>query len=403
VIEIKNAKNIEGKKVTHFIESKENHIIDASGLTLLPALIDPHVHFRVPGHEHKENWETAAKAAIYGGVTTVFDMPNNTPPCVSFSALQDKKKKIFNQLKSVNIPLRHFFYLGADKAHLHEIESCKDDIIGIKVFMGSSTGGLLIQDNKTLEEVFKIAQKHNLPIAVHAEDEEMIQGNRRQIKGPLSYSDHSLIRGEKAAEKAVHKIVSLVEKYPTKVYILHVSTHGELEIIRKAKQKHLPIYAEATPHHLFLTVDDYKKYGAKAVINPPLRKSIDRDALWEGIKDGTIDCIGSDHAPHTLEEKNKPYGACPSGMPGIETMLPLLLDAYNNNRLTLQEIVSLTHLRIQDIFNLPLIDDVVLADLNLEKRVGHMKTKVGWSCFENKLLKGWPKIVILKGKVFNIE
>lgn len=403
MIEIKNATNIEGKKVNYFIESKEALSIDATGLTLLPALIDPHVHFRVPGHGYKENWETGAQAAIHGGVTTVFDMPNNTPPCIDFSTLHDKKKKIDNQLKNIGIPLRCFFYLGADKNHLHEIKNCKEHIIGIKVFMGSSTGNLLIDDDKTLEKIFKISLENNLPIAIHAESEEVIKKNRQQLVGPLTYSDHSLLRDEKAAEKAVQKIVSLMEKYPAKVYILHVSTHRELAIIRKAKQKHLPIYAEATPHHLFLTVDDYEKFGAKAVVNPPLRKPIDNKALWKGLKDGTIDCIGSDHAPHTLEEKAKPYGACPSGMPGIETTLPLLLNAYNNGLLTLQEIVSFTHSRIQDIFNLPLIEDVVLVDLNLEKRVGNLKTKTGWSCFENRLLKGWPKIVILKGKVFNLE
>lgn len=405
MIEIRNVKTINGKRIDHFIESPEKIVIDAKNLLLFPAVIDPHVHFRVPGHEHKEDWKTGALSAIYGGVSTVFDMPNNNPPCSTMERLREKKMLIEAQLKAAGIPLRYYLYFGVEKNHLHEIEKVKDEVIGLKVFMGSSTGSLLIDDDETLDAVFKIAAKCDLIVAVHAEDEKLLQQRKQELGSSQDPAVHSKIRYPDAAAAAIKKAISLTKKHKTKLYILHVSSEKELALIRKAKQDGLPIYAEATPHHLFLTDAIYPVLGNKAVVNPPLRTEEDRLALWRALDEGTIDTIGSDHAPHTLEEKKLPYGKAPSGVPGVETLLPLLFTAFHQNRLTLEKIAELTSSRIAEIFGLPPNDDVILVDLDMQKTVmdENMHTKVQWSPFSGKTLKGWPVYTIFKKKVFKLE
>ena len=375
-------------------------------LLKLPGLIDPHVHFRTPGMEYKEDWKTAAKASIKGGYTTVFDMPNTIPPTVTEIALLEKKSLIDKQLKEVGIPLRYYLFFGADKHHLNEIKKIKNQTIGIKVFMGCSTGGLVIDDDESLHAIFKIAAKENILVAVHAEDEHRLKENAKKIVGPQSYSIHSKIRDESAAELAVKKAIQLVRLYGTRLYILHVSTHQEIDLIAQAKKEGLPVFAETTPHHLFLNTSDYQTLKGKGVMNPPLRTFEHQKALFSAIKSGMIDTIGSDHAPHTLEEKAKSYGACPSGVPGIETTLPLLFEAYHQNLLTLDNILDLTSRRARKIFNLPdHPDDYVLVDLSLSKRVEDkdLITKCKWSPFAGRLLRGWPVTTALKGHIYDLS
>lgn len=405
MLKIKNVKSLEGTISDFAIESPEDKILDAEGkLTMLPALIDPHVHFRIPGAGHKEDWTTGAQAAIAGGVTTVFDMPNNTPSCSNKIRLEEKKQLIDKQLAEVKIPLRYHLYLGADQNSLDDIGKCSKEIIGVKIYMGSSTGDLLMTDPKALDRVFQLAAQENLIVSVHAEDEKIIEANKQRYAGETDPAVHSEIRDRKAAYKAVEQAIFLAQKYNGRLAILHVSTKEELKLIKQAKQQEILVYCEVTPHHLLLSENDYKTWGTKVQMNPPLRTLEDRAALWEGIHDGTVDMIGSDHAPHTLAEKGKPYGSAPSGIPGVETTLPLLLNAHHEKRLTLEKIVELTSLNIANIFELKPNDDLVLVDLALTKTVADakLKTKCGWSPFSGRKLTGWPIYTILKGHIYHV-
>lgn len=399
MIILKNCKNIDGTCEDFIIESSEKKIIDATGLIRLPAGIDPHVHFRTPGMEYKEDWKTGAKAAITGGYTTVFDMPNTLPATITQEYLIEKKKLIDSQLKAADIPLHYALFFGADKNHLAEIAKVKNDIIGIKVFMGCSTGNLVIDDDESLEAVFAIAAKNNLLIAVHAEDEHLLRKKKASFSSKMEYAAHSCIRDEEVAIKAVEKAIGLTKKYGTRLYILHTSTAEEVELVRRAKVDNLPVFAEVTPHHLFFNTTYYEKLAGKAVVNPPLRAEKHQAALWEAILAGTIDTIGSDHAPHTLAEKEKPYGECPSGMPGIEFMLPMLLNAYHQGRLSLENIVSLTSARSKQIFALQNLDDWVLVDLNKVKTVERTESKCGWTPYQGLTLRGWPCYVVMNRQV----
>ena len=377
-------------------------------LLALPALIDPHVHFRVPGGEHKEDWLTGAQAAIAGGVTTVFDMPNTNPATTSTDLLDEKKEKIDKQLLEAGIPLHYGLFFGATADNLDQIRKVSPPaggkIIGIKLFMGSSTGNLLVDTLETQEKIFQLAAELGLVVAVHAEDEAKIKMNKEKFKDNDSIKVHGLIRDRQVAAKAVAQAIEMAEFYKTKLYILHASTKEEIDLIRAAKATGITVFAETTPHHLFLDSEAYAVLGSKAQMNPPLRTPEDQRALWAGIADGTIDCVGTDHAPHTLEEKAKPYPYSPSGVPGIETSLPLLLNAYHKGKLTLENLVAVTSTNARRIFGLPETNDWVIIDLNLDKEVKNenLKTKCGWSPFAGWRLKGWPVATVLDNHVTHI-
>lgn len=376
-----------------------------SSLISLPALIDPHVHFRVPGGEHKEDWETGAQAALYGGVTTVCDMPNNVPPCTTVEALEAKKRVIDTQLKRADIPLRYGLYLGADKDHLEEIPLAKGKAIALKIFMGCSTGGLVIDSDVDLERAFRLAKEADLLVAVHAEDEAILAQKRKEFKGATDPAYHSKIRPKEAAIRATAKAIHLARATGARLYILHIGTAEEVALVRTAKQEGLPVFAETTTHHLFLSEEDYAAFGTFVQMNPPLRTQSDQTALWEGIADGTIDTIGTDHAPHTRAEKELPFGEAPSGIPGVETLLPLMLDAVNRGKLTLERLIELTHTNPQKIFGLPPHDDIVLVDMEKEIRVTDemMHSKCGWTPYHGRVLKGWPEYVILDGRAYSVS
>lgn len=404
MILLSNVLSLSGQKQDLKIESTQNLEIDASGLTVFPGLIDPHVHFRTPGLEHKEDWRTAARAAIYGGYTTVFDMPNTLPPTITAERLKEKKALINTQLQEAGIPLRYHLFFGADKNHLNEIPQVKNEVIGIKVFMGCSTGNLVIDDDESLSAVFDIAAQNGMLVAVHAEDEHRLCERKKLYQGKASYKDHSAIRDIEAARLAAEKAIALTRRFGTRLYILHLSTAEELALVKEAKREGLPVYAETTPHHLFLNEGSYPMLQGRAVVNPPLRASENNLALLQAILSGLIDTIGSDHAPHTLPEKEKPYGECPSGMPGIETTLPLLLTAFHQGLLSLEDIVRLTSSRAEEIFGLPKTQDMVLVDLHKKAEVSpnRLKTKCAWSAFSGRILQGWPVYTILQGNCFHL-
>mgnify|MGYP001562419447 FL=1 len=376
------------------IEIDLNDLSENSNLLALPALIVPHVHFRVPGAEHKEDWQTGARAAVAGGYTTVIDMPNNNPPVINYAGLMEKKKIINEQLKRSGLPLNYALYLGATKNNWTEFEKCAQQIAGIKLFMGASTGNLLVDKKEDQEKIFAEAARLNLLVAVHAEDEATINNNKQGLF-------HSVIRSREAAIKAVSQALELAKKYKTKLYLCHISTAEEINLVAEAKKEGVTVYAEVTPHHLFLNENDYDRLGTLGQVNPPLRTIKDNQALWQAINDGLIDIIGTDHAPHTLKEKAKPYPNSPSGVPGIETCLSLLLNACHESKITLNKIVELTHDNPQKIFNLPKNNDLVIVDLDLKKEVKNenLKTKCGWSPFVGRALTGWPVAVIINNKI----
>ncbi|MES2998645.1 MAG: dihydroorotase [Pseudomonadota bacterium] len=405
MIQIKNIQMPNGSHKTLDIESRQEISINAEHLLLLPGLIDPHVHFRTPGLEYKEDWRTAAQASIKGGYTTVFDMPNTLPPTVTQIELEKKKALINSQLKEVKIPLRYHLFFGADKHHLDEIKKVKGQVIGIKVFMGCSTGGLVIDDDESLQAIFKLAAEEEILVAVHAEDEQRLKENAKKFNLPQPYSVHSQIRDETAAFIAVKKAIDLVRLYGTRLYILHTSTRQEIDLIAQAKAEGLPVFAETTPHHLFLSTDDYGRLQGKGVMNPPLRTTEHQKALFNAIREGIIDTVGSDHAPHTTVEKAKPYGDCPSGVPGIETTLPLLLESYHQGLLSMEKIIDLTSRRAKEIFTLKTYPDYVLIDLTASRVVKEtdLKTKCQWSPFSGITLRGWPVYTVLNNYLYDLS
>ena len=384
---------------------REDIQIDGSDYLALPGLIDPHVHFRVPGMEDKEDWQHASKAAMRGGITTVFDMPNTKPATTTKERLDSKFAIINQQLAEVQIPLRYKLFFGADKNNFQEIAKVKDEIVGIKVFMGASTGDLLMDDESSLHAIYALAKAYNLIIALHAEDELTIRENAQKYADETDFSYHSKIRSPDAAKKAVELVIKLSALYNVPSYLLHVSTQVELELVKVAKQNGVPLYIETCPHYLFLDDSDYPELNGLAKMNPPLRSSQDQGYLWQALNDGLIDTIGSDHAPHTLGEKQQPLCRCPSGVPGIETTLPLLITAWQQGKLTLAKIVELLHGNPQRIFNLATNDDLVLVNIQ-EYRIlsdEQLATKCGWSPFSGRKLTGFPHYVFTQGKFFDLR
>ena len=292
-------------------------VIDAEGLFLIPGIIDPQVHFREPGADHKEDLHSGSCAAAAGGVTSFLDMPNNNPPVTTIKRMVEKK-----QLAAEKSVVNYGFFIGATPDNLEELNAV-ENVCGIKIFMGASTGDLLVDDPDILESIFANGKKL---IAVHAEDESILQENRRLMKGIDDVRVHSRIRDESAALSATKLAVRLSLKYLRRLHILHLTTEEECDFLRTLPREH-HISTEVCPQHLVLTSPEcYEHLGTKAQMNPPIRSKRHTVALWQALKDGIIDCIATDHAPHTLAEKNQPYGMSPSGMPGVETSLALMLD-----------------------------------------------------------------------------
>lgn len=387
-------------------------VIDGQKLLALPGLIDPHVHFRIPGMPHKEDWITGAKAAFHGGYTTVFDMPNTIPATTTLARLTDKLSIINQQIAQSHLPLKYKLFFGADKNNFDQLAAIKNssfwqNICGIKVFMGSSTGELLMDDISSLHAVYALANHYNLTIALHAEDELIIKQNTQKYNEYLATNDfsyHSKVRSKEAAIKAIKLVVELSKLYGVTSYVLHVSTKEELELIGEAKKSGVSVYAETCPHYLFLDDSVYPKLLGKAKMNPPLRSKLDQNYLWQALRDGLIDTVASDHAPHTLTEKDQVLCKCPSGIPGIETTLPLLLTAYKQDKITLKRIITLLHNMPKHIFNLPDNDDKIFVNIVDYKSLADsdMYTKTKWSPYTGMNLTGFVNYVYTNGQLFDV-
>lgn len=318
------------ERIEKSIERDADETIDAAGSLLMPGVIDPQVHFREPGNEHKEDLGSGSRAAVRGGVTSFLEMPNTRPATVDQAALDDKLKRASEKSLA-----NYGFFIGATPDNLEALNTVHP-ACGIKIFMGSSTGSLLVNNPKDLDRIFGNGRRL---IAVHAEDEARINARMAEAQAegrPLEYRDHSEIRDNRCAVLATELALELSKKYERRLHILHLSTHDEVEILRKDKPAW--VTTEVIPNHLFLNTADYAAQGSLVQMNPPIREQIDNDTLWAGLRDGTIDFIATDHAPHTLEEKNAPYPKSPSGMPGVETSLPLMLIEMVEGRCTLAEI-----------------------------------------------------------------
>lgn len=378
--------------------------INGRDLLALPGLIDPHVHFRVPGMEEKEDWQHAAHAALKGGMTTVFDMPNNKPAITTQARLQAKFATINAQLAEVDLPLRYKLFLGADKNNFQEIIKVKENIVALKVFMGASTGDLLMDDESSLHAIYALAKAHHLMIALHAEDELIIRKNAAQYAAETDFKYHSIIREPRAAIQAVDLVIQLTEMYQVPSYILHVSTRGELDLIKAAKARGLPIYAETCPHYLFLDDSMYGELQGRGKMNPPLRNKADQQYLWQALNTGLIDTIGSDHAPHQIAEKNQPLAKCPSGVPGIETTLPLMLTAWQADKISLSRVLELLHYNPRRIFNLAENDDLVLVDIKHYRELTDESTatKCKWTPFKGMKLTGFPHYIYMENRWINL-
>lgn len=372
--------------------------IDAFGLTLLPGVIDPQVHFREPGLEYKEDLFTASCACARGGVTSFLEMPNTKPLTTTQAALDDKLQRAANKCL-----VNYGFFIGATAEILPDLLTA-NPTPGIKIFMGSMHGQLLVDGEETLESIF--AQGERL-IAVHAENQARINQRRQMFAGETDPSIHSQIQDNQAALLATKLALQLSKKYQRRLHILHLSTGEEANLLRQDKPSW--VTAEVTPQHLVLNTNAYSKIGTLAQMNPPLRSPQDNEILWQALLDGVIDFIATDHAPHTLTEKAQGYPNTPAGMPGVETSLPLMLTQARQGRCTIAQVANWMSTAVAQAYNIPnkgLITpgydaDLVLVDLDNYRPVlrEELLTKCGWSPFEGWNLTGWPVITIVGGQV----
>jgi dihydroorotase len=372
--------------------------IDAEGLHLIPGVIDDHVHFRDPGLTEKEDLHSGSVACAAGGVTTFLEMPNTIPPTTTQEILNAK----LNIAASKSV-VNYGFYIAASTENLSELKRATRTP-GIKIFIGSSTGNLLVDDQDALEAIFA---ETTLPITAHCEDEATVRANQARVEaeGYRGHSDHSRIRNHEAAYIATARAVDLARRHNHRFHVVHVSTAEEIALVSDHGSL---LTAEACPHHLFFNVDDYGRLGSKVQMNPAIKTKADNDALFQGLLDGQLQVVATDHAPHTLGEKDQPYPKSPSGLPAVENSLALMLDQVHQGNCSLEQVVSWmcdAPARVWDILNKGRIHegydaDIVLVDLNRSSTIQNenQRTKCGWSPWDGTTLTGWPVRTIVRGQ-----
>ena len=362
MITIENVLMPDLSRVTIHHEYHKTIIVDGSELLALPGMIDSHVHFRNPGYSELEDWRHGAKAALLGGITTVLDMPNGQPPTNSKVRLEHKTSLIQQQLLHAKLPLRFGLYFGVNHHHLDEIAHVRKKVIGIKVFMGSEKHPLVIHDESILHSIYSLAKAHHLLIALHTEDRKLVN-ERMQGMDKNDYANISRISSPEIAAKAIQVAIQMCEIYDVPTYLLHVSSALDVELIREAKSKGLPVYAETCPQYLFFDDGSYAYLQGRGKFNPPLRSKQDVDVLWKALRDGTIDVVSSDHVPQPELLKKLPLKDCPSGAPGVQTLLPLMLTAWHEGRISLDKVIDLMHSQPKKIFHLKDNEDLVLVNI----------------------------------------
>ncbi|MGI9383105.1 MAG: dihydroorotase [Methyloligellaceae bacterium] len=373
--------------------------VDAAGLHILPGVIDTQVHFREPGGEQKEDLETGSRAAVAGGVTAVFEMPNTSPTTTDTDALADKIARATDRMFC-----DFAFYVGAthdNVADLPELERLPG-AAGVKVFIGSSTGDLLVDDEPGLARVLGAISRR---AAFHSEDEARLKA-RLDVRREGDPTSHTEWRDPTAAMISTERLVRLARAAGKRVHVLHISTAEEMVFLADHKDV---ASVEVTPQHLTLTAPEaYEALGTLAQMNPPLRDAAHQAALWHGLAAGVVDVLGSDHAPHTRAEKAEPYPASPSGMPGVQTLVPIMLDHVNAGRLTLQRFVDLTSHGPNRLFGIAgkgrlavgYDADLTVVDLSAERTIEEeaMESRCGWTPFAGRRVRGWPVGTIIRGR-----
>jgi dihydroorotase len=395
---------VDGAKIAEVdaaVHAQADEVVDATGLHLIPGVIDDQVHFREPGLTHKEDLRTASRACAAGGVTTFLEMPN-TVPAATTQAGVDEKLRLASEKSLVN----YGFYIGATPHNLADLRTATRTP-GIKIFIGSSTGDLLVDDQGALERIFA---ETTLPLTAHCEDEATVRANAERLLsskpvGSVDIAVHSQIRDHAAAIIATRRAMDLAKRHTHRFHVLHVSTGDETDLLGDHAGL---ITAEACPHHLLLNTDDYARLGTLAQMNPSLKTADDNRRLWQALAEGRIQVVATDHAPHTLAEKARPYPQSPSGMPNVENSLALMLNEVHRGRCTLKQVVHWmcdAPARVWDIVGKGRIAagydaDLVLVDLKRTRTVRNDEqlTKSRWSAWDGAELTGWPVRTWVRGR-----
>jgi len=380
-------------------DTKAANEIDARGLHVLPGVIDTQVHFREPGAEHKEDLETGSRAAVAGGVTAVFEMPNTNPTTTTAEALADKLSRAHHRMFC-----DHAFFVGASADNIDQLATLErlPGASGVKVFMGSSTGPLLVGDDDMVAKVLATITRR---ASFHSEDEPRLSA-RKGLRREGDPSSHPEWRDPEAARLCTERLLRLARRAGKRVHVLHISTAEEMPLLAANKDV---ASVELTPHHLTLGADDvYRRLGTFAQMNPPVRDAAAAAALWQGLRDGIVDVIGSDHAPHTREEKSAPYPGSPSGAPGVQTLVPVMLDHVNAGRLSLERLVDLTSHGAQRLFQIARKGriavgydaDFTVVDLKARREItnGWIESRCGWTPYDGVTVTGWPVGTIIRGR-----
>ena len=381
------------------IEGNAKETLKADGLTILPGVIDTQVHFREPGNEHKEDLQSGSLAAVMGGVTAVFEMPNTKPPTTTAEAIADKVARGRNRMHC-----DFAFYVGGTHDNAAELPKLEqhEGVCGVKVFMGSSTGNLLVPDDDGVADILKHITRR---AAFHSEDEFRLR-ERRPLAETGNVATHEVWRDAEAAISSTRRLIKLAREANKNIHVLHVTTEEEMHMLAANRDI---VSVEVTPQHLTLASPDaYERLGTFAQMNPPIRGTRHRAALWKALEQRIVDVVGSDHAPHTREEKADAYPHSPAGMPGVQTLLPLLLNHMADGKLSLQRLVELTSLNAKKLFNLKnkgevLVGnhaDLTFVDLGRSETITEdwIASRVGWSPFTDMRIQGWPVGTMVRGQ-----
>ena len=373
-------------------------IVDCTGLHILPGVVDSQVHLREPGAEHKEDLETGGRAAVKGGVTGVFEMPNTSPLTTDADTLADKVRRATNRMYC-----DFAFYMGGtrDNAHMLGELELLPGCAGVKVFMGSSTGSLLVDDDKGVARILANIRRR---AAFHSEDEDRLN-ERKHLRIEGDPSSHYVWRDAEAARLCTERLLRLAREAHKRIHVLHVSTADEFPLLAAHRDV---ATVEVTPNHLVFTSEDYARLGNLLQMNPPMREPHHKTGIWKALQSGLVDVLGSDHAPHTLDEKSKPYPASPSGMPGVQTLVPVMLDCVHRGLLSIERFVDLTSHGPNRIFGMAgkgriaegYDADFTIVDMKTTRTITNdwIESRCKWTPHDGRSVTGWPMGTFVRGR-----